>query len=85
MAGSGQGAWGRVRVSRRWAAFDDAARRRFEAEQGVPAHEGGALCIFEFIYFGRPDSKLRGVELHRGQDHPRRRPGPLVGGGVALE
>jgi len=32
--------------------------------QGVPAHDGGSLCIFEFIYFGRPDSKLRGVELH---------------------
>jgi amidophosphoribosyltransferase len=25
---------------------------------------GGALCIFEFIYFARPDTKLRGVELH---------------------
>ena len=25
---------------------------------------GGALCIFEFIYFARPDSKMRGVELH---------------------
>jgi amidophosphoribosyltransferase len=24
----------------------------------------GALCIFEFIYFARPDTKLRGVELH---------------------
>jgi amidophosphoribosyltransferase len=34
------------------------------AAQGVPAHDGGSLCIFEFIYFGRPDSKLRGVELH---------------------
>jgi amidophosphoribosyltransferase len=32
--------------------------------QAVEAKEGGALCIFEFIYFGRPDSKLRGVELH---------------------
>jgi amidophosphoribosyltransferase len=32
--------------------------------QAVEAKNGGALCIFEFIYFGRPDSKLRGVELH---------------------
>ncbi len=33
--------------------------------QVVPEDEGGgALCIFEFIYFGRPDSKFRGVELH---------------------
>jgi amidophosphoribosyltransferase len=24
----------------------------------------GSLCIFEFIYFARPDSTMRGVELH---------------------
>jgi amidophosphoribosyltransferase len=32
--------------------------------QAVEPKNGGALCIFEFIYFARPDSKLRGVELH---------------------
>jgi amidophosphoribosyltransferase len=33
--------------------------------QAVPETDGGgALCIFEFIYFARPDTKLRGVELH---------------------
>jgi amidophosphoribosyltransferase len=32
--------------------------------QAVEPRQGGALCIFEFIYFARPDSTLRGVELH---------------------
>src|ERR671914_847388 len=34
------------------------------AEQAVEPRGAGALCMFEFIYFARPDSKLRGVELH---------------------
>jgi amidophosphoribosyltransferase len=39
-------------------------------EQGVRARpaaaprERAALCIFEFIYLARPDTKLRGVEIH---------------------
>ncbi len=32
--------------------------------QAVEPRSKAALCIFEFIYFARPDSKLRGVELH---------------------
>jgi amidophosphoribosyltransferase len=32
--------------------------------QAVEPRGAGALCIFEFIYFARPDSRLRGVELH---------------------
>jgi amidophosphoribosyltransferase len=34
------------------------------AVQAVERKGGGALCIFEFIYFARPDSRMRGVELH---------------------
>ncbi|TML71518.1 MAG: amidophosphoribosyltransferase [Actinobacteria bacterium] len=34
------------------------------AEQAVPLDGGGALCIFEFFYLARPDSRLSGVEVH---------------------
>jgi amidophosphoribosyltransferase len=34
------------------------------AEQVVPLDDGGALCIFEFFYLARPDSRLSGVEVH---------------------
>jgi len=34
------------------------------AEQAVPVDDGGALCIFEFFYLARPDSRLSGVEVH---------------------
>jgi amidophosphoribosyltransferase len=33
-------------------------------DQAVAPRGRGALCIFEYIYFARPDSTLRGVELH---------------------
>jgi amidophosphoribosyltransferase len=29
-----------------------------------PQANGGALCLFEFIYLARPDSRLSGVEVH---------------------
>ncbi|MBA3384207.1 MAG: amidophosphoribosyltransferase [Actinobacteria bacterium] len=32
--------------------------------QAAPADGGGALCIFEFFYLARPDSRLAGVEVH---------------------
>jgi amidophosphoribosyltransferase len=34
------------------------------AVQAVPEDNGGALCIFEFFYLARPDSRLLGVEVH---------------------
>jgi amidophosphoribosyltransferase len=34
------------------------------AVQAVPEANGGALCIFEFFYLARPDSRLAGVEVH---------------------
>src|SRR5438067_6534345 len=37
---------------------------RVEARQAVPPDRGGALCIFEFFYLARPDSRLNGVEIH---------------------
>jgi amidophosphoribosyltransferase len=37
---------------------------RVEARQAVPRDAGGALCIFEFFYLARPDSRLSGVEVH---------------------
>jgi amidophosphoribosyltransferase len=33
------------------------------AHQAIPPTEG-ALCIFEFFYLARPDSRLAGVEVH---------------------
>ena len=35
-----------------------------EEHQVVPQDDGGALCIFEFFYLARPDSRLSGVEVH---------------------
>jgi amidophosphoribosyltransferase len=32
--------------------------------QAVAPEAGGALCIFEFFYLARPDSRLAGVEVH---------------------
>jgi amidophosphoribosyltransferase len=34
------------------------------ARQAVEPANGGALCIFEFFYLARPDSRLAGVEVH---------------------
>ena len=32
--------------------------------QALDLADGGALCIFEFFYLARPDTKLSGVEVH---------------------
>ncbi len=40
---------------------DEAGVHAQRVIEDVPA---GSLCIFEFIYFARPDSTMRGVELH---------------------
>jgi amidophosphoribosyltransferase len=39
---------------------DDGVRTR----QAVEPAEHGALCIFEFFYLARPDTRLDGVEVH---------------------
>jgi amidophosphoribosyltransferase len=33
-------------------------------EQVVPEAQNGSLCIFEFFYLARPDTRLAGVEVH---------------------
>jgi len=35
-----------------------------EVVQAVPAENDSALCIFEFFYLARPDTRLAGVEVH---------------------
>jgi amidophosphoribosyltransferase len=34
------------------------------AVRAVEPADGGALCVFEFFYLARPDSRLAGVEVH---------------------
>jgi amidophosphoribosyltransferase len=41
--------------------IDDAGVRSIQA---VPPPDGGALCVFEFFYLARPDTRLDGVEVH---------------------
>ena len=41
--------------------IDDSGMRSVQA---VPPANGGALCIFEFFYLARPDTRLAGVEVH---------------------
>jgi amidophosphoribosyltransferase len=39
-------------------------REGCHAVQAAPEANGGALCIFEFFYLARPDTRLAGVEVH---------------------
>ncbi len=34
------------------------------SRQALPLANGGALCLFEFIYLARPDTTLGGIEVH---------------------
>jgi amidophosphoribosyltransferase len=38
--------------------------RGIRSTRAKPQADGGALCLFEFIYLARPDSRLSGVEVH---------------------
>jgi len=49
-------------VERGEAVFVDAGGLR--AVQAVEPAAGGALCIFEFFYLARPDTRLAGIEVH---------------------
>ena len=37
------------------------------ATQALDLADGGALCIWEFFYLARPDSRLAGVEVHNAR------------------
>jgi amidophosphoribosyltransferase len=41
--------------------IDDGGLR---AKRAIEPDHGGALCIFEFFYLARPDTRLAGVEVH---------------------
>jgi amidophosphoribosyltransferase len=45
-------------------AIDDEGVR---SRHALPLADGGALCLFEFIYLARPDSRLAGVEVHEAR------------------
>jgi amidophosphoribosyltransferase len=45
-------------------AIDDGGVR---ASHALAPANGGALCLFEFIYLARPDSRLAGVEVHEAR------------------
>ena len=38
--------------------------RGLRSRQALPLANGGALCLFEFIYLARPDTTLGGIEVH---------------------
>jgi amidophosphoribosyltransferase len=38
--------------------------RGLRSVQAVEPSNGGALCIFEFFYLARPDTRLSGIEVH---------------------
>ena len=50
---------GRARRARRSSTTDG-----LRSVQAVEPAEHGALCIFEFFYLARPDTRLEGVEVH---------------------